>query len=362
MGILSHTPAAGVNAALNKTFDCSWLDSSGTYPLGIPSITMSGTGTWLNVGVIASPGIITLSAPTNIVVGELWTADAGIITLSGSTVDIITEAIKKNWVKWSNIGHLDFTVWKDNIAGERPMDWKGWVYGIRKHHNKVVVYGENGVTALMPSGNSWGMQTLYQLGLKGKHAHCGTDSEHYFVDVEGRLWRYAETLEKLDYSEYLSTLTSTIVMSLDKETGLIYICDGQYGYVYSPRDNSMGSGPTNITGIGSQSGTLYVTAPATVSTPTCEICTDIFDFGTRRAKSIHNVQIGTDLTNTLYAALDFRRDKSQAFTTTPWRVVNADGTAFINCHGTEFRVRVKSAAYEYLELDYITFNGAIHDY
>lgn len=362
MGILTHTPAAGVNAALNTTFDCSQYDSSGTYLLGIPSITISGTGTWFNVGIIADAGVITLTSPTDVSMGELWVASTGVITLSGKTSDVVTEAIRKNWVKWSNIGSLDFTVWKDNIAGERPLDFNGWVYALKKLGNKVIAYGENGVSALVPAGNAYGLQSIYRLGLKGKHAVCGTDSEHYFVDVEGHLFRLSDNLEKLDYSEYLSGLSSTLVMSFDCETGLIYLCDGAQGYIYNPSEKSLGEGPSNITGIGSQGATLYVAAPATISTPAFEICSDIYDFGSRQAKTVRSVQIGTDMTQTLSVALDYRRDKSAAFAATPWRTADNTGEAFFTCYGQEFRAKVKSSAYEYFEIDYITITGELHDY
>ena len=28
-----------------------------------------------------------------------------------------------NWIKWSGIGTIDFTISKKNVAGERPLDW-----------------------------------------------------------------------------------------------------------------------------------------------------------------------------------------------------------------------------------------------
>lgn len=275
--------------------------------------------------------------------------------------EILLENLKSNWVKWSNIGKMDFTIWKDNIAGERPLDWKGWVYAIKKLGGKAIAYGKNGVSALIPSGNAWGLQTIYRIGLKGKNAVAGTDDVHFFIDNKNQLFALGDSLQMLDYSEYLSVLTDP-VLSYDIESNLLYICDGTYGFVYSPKDKSLGKGPVNVTGISSQGGTLYVTAPAAITTPVFEICTDIYDMGTRRGKSIYSLEIGTDLIGELQASIDYRLDKAAAFTQTGWFTVDKRGVVYITAYGREFRFRVRNLEYEYMEIDYITVDGEVHNH
>jgi hypothetical protein len=118
-------------------------------------------------------------------------------------------------------------------------------------------------------------------------------------------------------------------MSFDELNQLIYICDGILGYVYSVRDKSLGKGPTNVTGVGYQSGVSYVTAPATITVPTFSMCTDIYDLNSRKNKTIFSLEIGTDLSSALYAAIDYRLDKSVAFATTPYAIVNPNGVAVL---------------------------------
>lgn len=367
MPILSHTPPAPRNPELDQGIDLSYEIESGdgvtyTAPF-IPGITCTLLGTWKNVGASADNILnVTLSITGTYHDGEVWEVDPLEITLGLEEPWTYTERPRRNWVKWSNIGSLDFTIWKDNVAGERPMDWKGYVYSVNKINNMVVVYGENGVSVLSPAGNAWGLKTIHRVGLKGRGAACGNNEEHYFVDAEGRLCRMADELSVLDYSEYLSALSSAIRMSWDEENKLVYICDGMSGYIYSPKDKSLGEGPVNITGMGYQGGVQYVAASEAISTPVFEISTDIYDFGTRRAKTLRNVQLGTDMTQTLSVAIDYRRDKSAAWSTTEWRTVNAEGVAYITCYGNEFRIKVKSSAYEYFELDYINVQGEVHDY
>jgi len=270
---------------------------------------------------------------------------------------LYVEANKANWIKWSNIGSLDFTIWKDNIAGEHPLDWKGWVYAIKKLRDKIVVYGENGVSLLTPVGPAYGLNTIYRIGLKGKHAVTGDDTKHFFIDRDGKLIKLTDSIDILDYSEYLSTLYSSIVMSYDALNNLVYICDGDKGYVFDVSGNSLGECQGNITGVGYQSGTLYITAPAAIITDPFEICTDIYDFGTRNGKTIHSLEFGTDLTTGLYASIDYRRDKATGFSQTPWYTVWKNGMVPINAYGREFRFRVKTLIYEQFNLDYILING-----
>lgn len=355
LGNGSVFPPAAINPYLNKTFNITESQIVSSF-----TITITGTGDILNKSIVCTEGTISLVGFGTYIPGVTIASLPGTITISGVASDVDVEIIKRNWVKWSNIGSLSFTVGKDNIAGERPLDWKGWVYDIRKLGSKVIVYGQNGISALIPSGNTFGLQSIFQLGLKGKQAVCGNDSEHYFVDVKSQLWKLSNSLEKLDYSECLGNLSSTITMSLDKETGLIYICDGCYGYVYSPRSQSMGECSPYITGTGSQGGTQYVTASQTIASIPLEIQTDIFDFGTRNGKTIRSLQIGTDATGGLYAAIDYRRDKAESWGTTNWETVTSEGIAFITCYGVEFRFKFKNLSWEEISPDYITVKGTIH--
>lgn len=356
-GILSQWPARERDPALDQTFDCKYTDVHGNKNAGIPVISISLAGIWLNRTIFADPVIVTISQEGDWVAGILVAADPIIVTISLKDADVITELFKTNWVKWSDIGSLDFTIDRTNVAGERPLDWRGWVYSICKLGSKVVVYGENGVSILNPSGTYYGLQTVYRVGLKGKGAVSGDDSVHFFVDNLGQLWRFSEGLEKLDYSEYLSGMLDNLVLSWDAANKLLYICDGSQGYVYSQDSQSLGAGPVNVSGINSQSGSLYVVSPATIATPTFEICTDIYDLGTRKGKNIHSLEIGTDLTEALEAAIEYRIDKADDFAVTDWHVVDSRGFVYLPVHGREFRFKVKSDVYSYFEVDYITITG-----
>jgi hypothetical protein len=361
-GILSKYPSSPPNSDLDQIFDCHSQDRFDNWDRGVIVFTTSITGAWLNKTVFASPINLTLSQVGTYVSGVIISSSPISVTIRFNPfVGIITERLKTNWLKWSNIGNLDFTINKTNVAGERPLDWKGWIYAIRKLGSKVVVYGQNGVTVLTPAEKYYGMHTIYRVGLKGKGAIAGDDSVHYFVDNLGQLFRFSEGLEKLDYSEYLSPMLSGLILSWDAANNLLYICDGSRGYVYSQDTGSLGAGPINVTGIDSQTGHLYVTSPATIEIPVFEICTDIYDLGSRRGKNIYSIEVGTDLTENLETAIEYRLSQSADFISTNWHAVDRRGFVYIPCYGKEFRFkfRLNSITYSYFEIDYITVNGEV---
>jgi hypothetical protein len=370
MPIMSHTPAADRNPELDQEIDLGTAIDSGDgitydYPF-IPELEITVLGTWLNVGISDSCidlGIVT-SVSFTFYKGQVFEPDSvPEISIEVSEPFFYTDTLRKNWVKWSNIGSLNFDIWKDNVAGERPVDWKGWTYAIKKLANKVVVYGQNGISLLTPVNNFWGMSTVSRVGLLQRGAVCGNDFVHFFIDKKGRLCRLDEQTEMLGYEEYLASLGPSLVMSYDEYNQLIYICDGNVGYVYSTRSKSLGEGPENITGAGYQDGTLYLTASeTTVTIEPFEICTDIYDFGSRKNKSVVDIDVGTNVSQTLYAAIDYRLSEAASFASTPWVRVNPNGKASLPCFGVEFRFKFKVLAYEQFDLDYLRVNGVVHNY
>ena len=327
----------------------------------------------LSIDVIGSPGNVGIQVqPIDIVISVVGQSPVVSTVIRPSAIDLIvsihsfiTELVlelpKCNFVKWSKIGRLDFTIDESNLAGERPLDWHGCVWHLKRLGNGIVAYGENGVTILNPSGVHWGMDTVYRLGIKNKGAMTGDETIHFFVDKIGQLFQLDNKLTKLDYSEFLSTM-GTIVLSLDYEKQVLYICDGIKGYVFGVKDKSFGEGPVNVTGFGVQSGNVYVTSDGEIITPKFEICTDIYDLGTRKAKTIRSIEIGTNITQWLYASVDYRIDYTEEFKQIGWFLFNPNGVAFPKCYGHEFRFRLISTVYEYFELDWMKIKGNIHGF
>lgn len=353
--VLTHYPPAARNPDLDLELNYNSIEPN--------DVEITILGTWSAIAGVVDGNILpfTITIVGQPLFSELIDASTIPITLTlhGS---FFSDPARLNWVKWSNIGSLDFTIWKDNVAGERPMDWKGWVYEIKKLEKRVVVYGQGGVSILTPVGTAWGLETVSRVGVKSKGAICGSDYTQFYIDILGRLCKVEKGIEILGYEEYLDSMTAFTKMTYDEMNQLIYICDGTSGYIYSIKDESFGEGPANITGLVRKGSSVYMLSLGAITMPAFNICTDIFDLGNRRNKTIQSLDIGANLTNDLYAAVDYRLDKKVAFATTPWVPVNPNGLAITPCFGVEFRFRVKTLVYEDFKLDYIRVNGILHNY
>jgi hypothetical protein len=348
--VLHVYPPAPVSAGLDQEGDFGPID-----------ITLGMIGYPSGVGIDVDAVDIVVGIIGSIVLGKVITAGPIDIVVTLKDVDIDITRARCNFVKWSKIGELDFTIDESNLAGERPVDWKGCIYHLRKLGDKVAAYGENGVTFFKPAGVHFGMDTIYRIGLKNKGAFAGSDNQHFFVDTLGQLFQIDSKFTKLDYSEFLSGM-GTVILTLDVEKNLLYICDGLKGYIYGIVSNSFGEGPANVTGIGTQSNVLYVVSKDAIVTPKFEICTDIYDLGTRNPKTIREIEVGSNMTEFLYASVDYRNSYKDDFKQIGWFLVNPDGRAHPKCYGSEFRFRFKSTFYEYFEIDYLKIKGHIHSW
>lgn len=354
INILSRYPSAPRDTALDVVVDAE------QFPLVELEVTIEGD--YFNKAFDAGDIEIELSSTGSAISGSVISSTPLEIVLSVESLGTSSYNSYENWVAWSKIGSLDFTIDQTNVAGRMPVGWKGGIYDILKLGSSVVVYGENGVSIMTPSGTNWGIKTIHQFGIPDKSAVDGTETDHYFVDNTSRLYHLStEGLKELDYSEYLKGLYCPVVR-LDIDTGIVYICDNVLGFVYSTDSNSFGIGPVNVTGIKSQDSTKYVVGDGEIEIPPLYICTDIYDLGNRKAKTIQAIEIGTNLATSLQVMVESRAHNNREFIKSKWALVNPSGIAYIPCYGIEFRFHLRSYTYEYMEIDYLKVHGVIHGF
>lgn len=305
-------------------------------------------GTYVS-GVVIPATSTLLLADAELRVGGILVQSAG-----------LGETVGANWLRWSKIGALNFTQDRSNVAGKMPLPFKGTIYAILRRGTSIIVYAKNGVATLIPRDVAFGYAVLSSVGLKSKLAVVDTGDAHYYVDSKGRLYAIKGAgLELLDYREWLAGL-GTVAMAFNPETRLLYIGDGTTGYLYNVDTGSFGKGPATVTGAGIQDGTLYVVASGTMTIPNFANKTDIYDFGTRKMKSIQSLEFGVDTSLVLQAAIDYRHYKSSAFATTSWRTIDRRGQVFIACMGTEFRFLTKATSAGVFHVDSLKVNGVVH--
>lgn len=366
-GVYSHTPKAARNPDLDLTFDCLGADRFGDYSQGVLTFSPAISGSWLNLTTFNPILAFGTAISGSWVTGYVLDADSETLAFNfelpdlGSANDITIEPSKVSWIKWSKIGRLDFTIDQSNSAGERPMEWAGTINDIRKLNNQIVVYGSNGIAIMKPVKNTFAYKMISKIGTLGKNAQCGNESMHWFIASDGDFYELSEGLTRIGYKEFFSSLDNP-VLSLDEKNRLIYICDGSFGYIYSYEDRSLGAGPVNITGYGYKDQTEYITASSAITVPAISFTTNTYDFGTRKEKTIQNIEISTDVTKVMSAAINYRVANNTPFVSTPWVNFTQRGIAYLPCYGIEFQFKFRMAEYESFSIDQFKVNGIIHGF
>lgn len=276
-----------------------------------------------------------------------------------------------NSVVWSAIGTNDFTPGVDNVkgsmneAGFRHMRWEGEIYRVKRLGNAVIIYGDNGIDALVPYESTFGLKEILDKGIASKGAVGGSWNEHVFVDKEGYLWRIKSDLstERLGYKEYISLIDLTEVMvSYDGSKREYYIADDTYGYLLTHW--GLCQVYQKVTSVASIDGTSYgVTSDG--SDDEGRVVTDVIDFGVRGFKTIGLLEAGiyhpAGSTYKGYATVDWRSNKTDSFTRRDWVLMNPNGVATVMTAGDEFRLCVKADNYQNMQLDYINARVKVTD-
>jgi hypothetical protein len=364
IGVLSSLPAK----ARIPELDYNWeliISEYGKPPTSNLGVSIGAFGDFEEFGVELQ-GFIAIGGSAVIHDTYICPIGKGVVVI-GSNHDFSIETPFANNIKWSNIGSLDFTIGRDNIAGQSAMTWKGFVYDIKAlgKNSSIVIYGANGVSLVQAQGVYFQEQQISRVGLFAKQALIDTEYGHYYIDQRRNLCHlsFDGKITIIGYEEFLSALFDDVILTYDPIHEWIHICDGTLGWIYSIKDNSLTTGPGNITAIGYQDSELMLVADSEISSEKFSITTGIYDLGVRKGKTIYNVEIGTDYKGLLEVALDFGTNINDSYKTTSWQPVYGTGKAHIPCYGHEFRIKVRcNKAGEKFKLDYIKLHGVIHKF
>lgn len=344
------------------TFNCYGNNYAGVL---IIEITIDGNSLSASYGLadleLSIPITITGSVPSS----EVYSlADLELIIETSITGWGVANAEKKNWVGWSKIGEANFELDRVNDAGYRPMSWPGYVYQVRKLDKNVMIYGSGGVTVAFPVSSpapTFGFKDILGIGIKNKTAVTGDEFTHFFIDIQGCLYKYSsasrkeyagpEGLIKLGFEEFLLPLTNPSLL-WDADEHRLYISDETVGYIYN--EGTLTGGYANLTGLYRVNTVLTAVSPDELIADPVELCTDIIDFKRRGLKSIESMQFDAISEVPLQAAIDYRYRKTEDFKTTQWTPLNDEGVAHRRAAGVEFRVRLKGLYHGTFDLSYIS--------
>ena len=256
-----------------------------------------------------------------------------------------------NSVVWSDIGSVNCTPGLKNEAGHRPMNWNGSVLMVKRLGDFCLVYGDSGISALVPAQQMFGLKEVPSGGILWAGAVGGDLEKHLFVSSENELWLIEKTLDpkRLGYREILKDMTNPVV-SHDPTLDEFHVSDDVSGYVLtftargslvSPAAMALTKCYQRPTSVGNFGG-KRVGMSKNSDDYSVQVVTDVMDFGVRSLKTVAMIECDFESDVPLYLAVDYRYDKRGSFTRSAWRLTNKEGVAWCGVTAVDFRICLKS--------------------
>jgi hypothetical protein len=268
-----------------------------------------------------------------------------------------------NTVAWSRIGQVDLTTLlslstddKTVSSGTKVMEWDGEVYSVLKLGKSVAVYGSGGISALIEATDpigTFGYRQINEVGIAGRNAVAGGETEHLWVDKSGYVWLMKVDLQPklLGYQEWMLALTdiADIVVSYDSQKGDWYISDGATTYLCNERGmTSVYQHPTSVAPYGG--GLIGITEDGT--NLTSMLCTDRLDFQNRDIKTVNTLEADVG-TTAVYGAIDYKFNVNEDWGISTYKQFNKHGFCTPIMSGVELRLRLRWTDYTTFGLSYI---------
>ena len=266
-------------------------------------------------------------------------ADTGYTASSGFTTDkpLFADALMKNEFGMAPMPRQGKPVVMRPI-GENVSGAKG----------AVIVYGENGITALIPHTDpvaTFGTRHLLDVGIAGRGAVWGDDYRHVFVDNLGCVWSLDINLNLIPhgYEEFFKGKDKVVVSGRStRREQEYYLCDGFRGY------NLVSNG--NEVALGEQ--TQLLTSVALINGKHIGVARNLADEGmfietetiindTTGEKFITDVEVLADSAEHLEIAAKVRYSPDEDFVFTEWVPVNERGVAYLGVAATEYRILIR---------------------
>jgi len=286
-----------------------------------------------------------------------------------------------NFVMWSSIGGGDvlypfFTslaesgvvsdsfhgatrpIWFDYIRrndwGFMPMPWKGIVHCLKSMKRGVVVFGDAGVSALIPVAEpiaTFGLvEILTGVGIANRSAVAGNQNNLVFVDKEGCLWHIDSdfTVGRLGYKEFFKDLIEyDLVGTYNQAENEFYFCTDKVGYVLT--EGGLGQINQLFTS-GQVIDGEFAGIKIDVGVSEIEFTSDAFNFGVRGIKHIPMVELTCQYDKPIQIAIDYRYDTKDRFVRSEWLTLHEEAVCYPCISGTDFRLAIRSNSMQNLRL------------
>ncbi len=280
-----------------------------------------------------------------------------------------TQAVNSSWLMWSTPGGGDiqwpfvemllmmdfiepaFYAKVDEILLEQikqkrlgffPLPSNGTVQKMMPLGNNLLIYTTDGVYSGTPTQFGYSISEISRIGIVGRGSVTGDIAQHWYINNGNRLRTIgSEGQSNLQYSEFLSTLTSSeVLMTFDPEERDVYISDSSKGYIWT------GTGLTEITGdfptslLREDDGTLQGikagTTPGQFSLVTGEI-----DLNFSGLKQITFIDIDYENISCLQLRILYRFDRTRTYAESPWYQGGELGIFYVGASVIDFKIELK---------------------
>ncbi len=266
---------------------------------------------------------------------------------------------------------------KENTFGCQPMKWKGKVRQMKPLGAGVMVYGDGGVSALIPTDSRMSTKEFTQLasGVSNTGAVGGNEEEHLFVNNDGYLWHVDKEFKvtELGYREYMqSMLGRDIIISYNpQQGGEFYICDGKKSFILTK--SGLTEHGQHVTSIINTQGRVYgLGLHKEAMNKEFRLKTDTI--GQRQQSGVKHITwmdivhempefpaAGGTSQSSLKASIDFKYKTGVAFTETDKIELNDEGQAYMGISGKDFRLRLTGTDYRDVNIDSIRARYHVED-
>ncbi len=261
---------------------------------------------------------------------------------------------------------LIMDMFRRNELGWMPMPRPGKVRRVMTLNNRIIVYGDHGVSSLYPvvePATTFGLKHLLDVGVYDRGSVGGDDKDHVFVDSNFNVWKingdeYNPT--RLGYKKHFPKVTNgrSVLVTLDPEVREFYISIEDACYVLTSA--GLGSNSQILTsgmlvdgefrGIYRDSGDNSIL-----------VITNEFDFSLRSIKTIESVEIGSSKYENMSVCFLVKYEGDKIYRQTDWVSVSEAGTAVPIVSAIDFRLVISATPYEEVDIDSITVRWKLSD-
>lgn len=289
--------------------------------------------------------------------------------------------IGQNWVMWSSIGGGNFPLWlfmplgypteyrptfdrlkhaiRRGDFGFAPMTFQGQVQVVKALGDTVIVYGTDGVSALIPTSGggdvppTYGIRHLSDSGCASRGSVGGDDLRHVWLDPAGVLWRVSANLqvERLGYEEYLSPLlTEAHLWQHDPLEQDLYLGSTERSFLLTGKGLSRSN--KAYTAIANWKGRSFSLGKRVGSTY-AEVWTSPFDLRASELKTLTSLRVSHRGGGTVEVRIGYKYSRTGPWEWTDWVEVNEEGNAVLRITALEHKVAVRASDPSTFELDHM---------